>query len=428
MAFDLSRICAGLRAGAETLALHTARQKNAALECVIQAIDSRRAQILDANRTDMAHAKEHGISDVMLNRLRLTDGRLDSVAQGLRTVIAEADPVGEVAAGWRLPNGLSIRQVRVPIGVAAVIYESRPAVTADAFALAYKSGNAVLLRGSSSAAQSNQAFAAAIHEGLERAGSDGVPDAFALADSGDRVEVSAILNARGLIDVAIPRGSASLIKMVAENARVPVIETGSGVCHLYVDSGADTDMAVNIAENGKLQNPSVCNALETLVVHRDVAGEFLPKLEARFGGRAQFRCDEAAFPVMRSACESRGGDASRVVRAAEGDFGFEFLDNIASVKTVSGIEEAIAFINVHGTKHSECIVTKSLEHTARFQRRVDAACVYVNASTRFTDGGEFGFGAEIGISTQKLHARGPMGLSALTTTKYLIDGEGQTRP
>jgi glutamate-5-semialdehyde dehydrogenase len=315
-----------------------------------------------------------------------------------------------------------LREIRVPLGIAAIIYESRPEVTVDAFALAYKSGNAILLRGSAAALESNKALAAAIRSGLEEAGGNGVPQAFALASGGERAEVDAILGARGLIDVALPRGGAAFIKFVAENARVPVIETGSGVCHLFVDESADMEQAARIAENGKLQRPGVCNALETLLVHRKLLNGFLPRLAEIFGGRCEFRADEEAYSVLSGVVP-----ATRVVPATEADFGFEFLDTVLAVKTVSGVDEAVSFINAHNTKHSESIVTRSLENAAFFQKNVDAACVYVNASTRFTDGGEFGFGAELGISTQKLHARGPMGLRALTTTKYLLNGEGQTR-
>jgi glutamate-5-semialdehyde dehydrogenase len=284
------------------------------------------------------------------------------------------------------------------LGVAAIIYESRPAVTLDAFALAYKSGNALLLRGSSAARYSNKAIFDAIIAGLKNVGKDGIVGALHLLenDSKDHSDVDAILNARGLIDVVLPRGGAKLIRTVVENARVPVIETGSGVCHLYVDESADMDMAVNIAENGKLQRPGVCNALECFVVHKAIAPVFLAALEGRFKGRCELRYDEASY-------------------------GVEFLDNIAAVKIVESVDEAITFINEHNTQHSETIVTRCMEAAEKFRRGIDAACVYVNASTRFTDGGEFGFGLELGISTQKLHVRGPMGLEALTTTKYLID-------
>jgi glutamate-5-semialdehyde dehydrogenase len=397
---NISNVCANLRKASSELALLTAFQKNKALENVAVSIEKHAATILEANRRDVVRAEGSGMAKALVDRLALTDARIAGMLAGLRTIADLLDPIGEVVAGWQTPTGLAIRQVRVPIGVAAIIYESRPAVLADAFALAYKSGNALLLRGSSNALESNKALFAAVQAGLKAA--PGLSGAVALLDSGERQEVDAILNARGLIDVVLPRGGAALIKMVAENSRVPVIETGSGVCHLFVDESADLDMALNIVENGKLQRPGVCNALETLVVHQAVAEKLLPALEKRFQGRCELRYDEAAF-------------------------GVEFLDTILAVKTVADIDEAIAFINAHNTKHSESIITRSLESARKFQARIDAACVYVNASTRFTDGGEFGFGAELGISTQKLHVRGPMGLHALTTTKYLIDGEGQIR-
>ena len=407
-----------LRKGAQALALCTAAQKNRALTGVAGALEAGKEAVLAANAADVARSRTAGTAESLVDRLVLTSARYDGMVAALYTVILQSDPVGEEIAGWRLANGVRIRQVRVPLGVAAVIYESRPAVTVDAFALAYKSGNAILLRGSSAALESNKALAAAIVQGL-RDSPDGIESAFALLDSGDRNEVGSILNAAGLIDVALPRGGAGLIRMVTHNAKIPVIETGSGVCHLFVDESADITAAVTIAENAKLQRPGVCNAVETVVVHRAVIEQFLPRLVRQFAGRAELRCDAESYTLLK--------ENDRVVRAAESDFGFEFLDTILAIKTVGSLDEAIDFINTHNTKHSECIVTRSLENAEKFQMRVDAACVYVNASTRFTDGGEFGFGAELGISTQKLHVRGPMGLTALTTTKYVINGEGQVR-
>ncbi|MDR1784876.1 MAG: glutamate-5-semialdehyde dehydrogenase [Spirochaetaceae bacterium] len=415
---NFNQTCAELRKAAETLAQRTGAQKNAALESAAQSLEASAEAILRANRADLRRARDGDMKDALLDRLALNEDRLAGAVRGVRVVIAQKDPVGTVEAGWRLPNGLEVRRVRVPLGVGAIIYESRPAVTVDAFALAYKSGNGILLRGSSAALESNRAIAAAITEGLARC-PEGVPGAVRLLDSGDRSEVDAVLNARGLIDVVLPRGGPELINMVVNNARIPVIETGSGVCHLFVDQSADIAMAVAVAENGKLQRPGVCNALETLVVHRDALSSFLPALEERFAGRAELRCDEESFAVLQG--------RPRVVKAAQGDFGTEFLDTILAVKTVSGIDEAIGFINTHNTKHSDSIITRSVENARSFQQRIDSACVYVNASTRFTDGGEFGFGAELGISTQKLHVRGPMGLEALTTTKYLLEGDGQVR-
>ncbi|GMO53573.1 MAG: glutamate-5-semialdehyde dehydrogenase [Treponemataceae bacterium] len=419
MRHDFLLLCGGLRKAARELSLCSASQKNNALQSVIQSLESQKQTILDANALDVERAKNAAMRTSLVDRLFLDAARLDGIVAGIRAIIRQRDPIGEEIAGWRLPNGLRIRQTRVPIGVAAIIYESRPAVTADAFALAYKSGNAILLRGSSAALESNKAIAHAITEGL-RASPDGIESAAALLDSGERDEVDCILNAVGLIDVALPRGGAELINMVTRNAKIPVIETGSGVCHLFVDDSADIAMALDIAENGKLQRPGVCNALETLIVHRAVLNSFLPALAERFAGRAELRCDEESFAVL-------GAGRPEVVRATESDFGAEFLDTILAVKTAGGIDEAVDFINAYSTKHSDSIVTKSLANAEKFQARVDSACVYVNASTRFTDGGEFGFGAELGISTQKLHARGPMGLTALTTIKYLINGEGHIR-
>ncbi|MDR2658983.1 MAG: glutamate-5-semialdehyde dehydrogenase [Spirochaetaceae bacterium] len=418
--FDINSICARLKKGAAELAMRNSGEKNHALSCVADELDKRRGAIFEANRHDIQRAEAAGMSAPLIDRLQLSGARLDGIIESVEIVMAAQDPVGEIITGRTLPNGLRLCEKRVPLGVAAIIYESRPQVTVDAFALAYKSGNAILLRGSAAALESNKALAGAINAGLEAAGQDGVPDAFALAGDGDRAEVDMILNARGLIDVVLPRGGANLIKFVAENARVPVIETGSGVCHLFVDESANIGKAAAIAENGKLQRPGVCNALETLVVHRKRLEDFLPRLVKIFAGRAEFRADEEAYRILCAA-------GAAPVHAEESDFGFEFLDTIIAIKTVSGIDEAIEFINAHNTKHSESIITENLENARLFQQKIDAACVYVNASTRFTDGGEFGFGAELGISTQKLHARGPMGLKALTTSKYLINGEGQIR-
>jgi glutamate-5-semialdehyde dehydrogenase len=415
---DFTAICAALRQSAGRLALCTAAQKNAALSAAAAALAERKDAVLEANALDVARAREAGMAESLVDRLVLTSERCDGIIDSLAAVIRQRDPIGEEVAGWQLPNGVRIRQVRVPLGVVAVIYESRPAVTVDAFALAYKSGNAILLRGSQAARASNQALAAAITRGLS-AVPDGVEGAFALLDSGERSDVEQILSAAGLIDVVLPRGGAGLITMVKRGAKIPVIETGSGVCHVFVDESARLEAAVDIVENAKLQRPGVCNAVETVVVHRAVLAPFLAALAARFAGRAELRCDAEAFAALAG--------QPRVVRACDTDFGFEFLDAVLAVKTAAGIDDAIDFINTHNTRHSDCIVTQNLANAERFQARVDAACVYVNASTRFTDGGEFGFGAELGISTQKLHARGPMGLTALSSAKFLINGEGQIR-
>jgi glutamate-5-semialdehyde dehydrogenase len=360
------------------------------------------------------------MKEALIDRLSLNDKRIDAVIEGINTIIRQDDPVNKVKAYWTLPNGLFIEQVIVPLGVAAVIYESRPNVTADIFSLAYKAGCSVLLRGSSSALESNRAVVAAIKQGLESGG--GIGDAVGLADSGNRDEVDVILAARDWIDVALPRGGRELIRRVVENARIPVIETGEGNCHIYVDSGAEVPNAVDIIENAKAQKPGACNAVETLLVHRDVAASLMPRLAGRLAGRVEFRCDGPS----RQAIGVPPTDLILKDAAGE-DWETEFLDYILAVKTVDTLEEAIKHINRYGTKHSEAILTNNAASAETFSRQVDAACVYTNASTRFTDGGEFGFGAELGISTQKFHARGPMGLEALTSIKYRITGQGQIR-
>jgi len=427
---NLDDICASLRAASTRLALQSAEEKNRALLAVRDSIDSQRDSILQANARDVERARSGGMSEPLIARLALSGKGIDEILAALSALAEQTDPIGQVVAGWSVPNGLGIRQVRVPLGVAAVIYESRPNVTVDAFALAYKSANAVLLRGSSSALESNRALVAAIKAGL--AASGGEADAVELSepDGASHADVDWILAARGKIDIALPRGGASLIRRVVETARVPVIETGAGVCHLYVDPTADLGMAVRIADNARVQKPAACNSLDCVLVHRDRAAEFFPALaaslsrhEAKTGkpGGVEFRCDARSLAAL-------AGSGANAVAATEEDWGFEFLDYVLACRVVDSLDEAIDFINAHGTRHSETIVTESRAAARSFQARVDAACVYVNASPRFTDGGQFGLGAEIGISTQKLHARGPMGLTALTTTKYLVEGEGQVRP
>lgn len=416
---DIKKITDSLRAASQKLALQNASQKNAALETVAAALDKNRASIIAANKADVDAARAGGISESIIDRLLLDDKRIDGIIASLRLVIGQTDPVGEEVAGWKTPNGMTIRQVRVPLGVVAIIYENRPNVTVDAFSLAYKSGNAILLRGSSSSYKSNVEIVRVIREALASVeGGLGVPEAIELVEvrEHDHSDVDQILNAVGMIDVCLPRGGKKLIENVVRNAKVPVIETGSGVCHLYIDEFADLDMACKIAENAKIQRPSVCNAIECIVVHSKVAADFLPKLEEKFAGRVKLHADERAIKNLKNA-----------IPATEADFGNEYLDYECCIKVVDSIEEAISYINSHNTKHSESIISESRANTRLFQSMIDASCVYVNASTRFTDGGEFGFGAELGISTQKLHARGPMGIKVLTTTKYLIDGEGQVR-
>jgi glutamate-5-semialdehyde dehydrogenase len=364
-------------------------------------------------------ARSGGMKESLIDRLFLDDRRIDGIIEGIQIIIRQDDPVGRVKAGWTLPNGLHIEKVTVPLGVAAIIYESRPNVTADCAALAYKAGCSILLRGSSSALESNRALVRSIKAGLEQGG--GVPDAVALAESGSRDEIDIILKARNWIDAVLPRGGKELIRRVVENARVPVIETGEGNCHIYVEPSADMEQAVQIILNAKLQKPGVCNAVETVLLHKDALG-LMPRLAAALAGKAELRCDA---PSKAAIGKPPAGLALKDATAE--DWETEFLDYILAVKTTDSREEAIAHINRYGTKHSEAILTNDLKAADEFRRNVDAACVYVNASIRFTDGGEFGFGAELGISTQKFHVRGPMGLEALTTIKYLVSGNGQIR-
>jgi len=412
-----------LKEGSQKLALQNATQKNNALKAVAQALDKNRKSIIDANKIDIENAQKKGVPDSIIDRLLLNDKRIDGIIESLNIVIAQTDPIGDEIAGWKTPNGMSIRQVRVPLGIVGIIYENRPNVTVDAFCLAYKSGNSILLRGSSSSYVSNKEIVRVIKDALKNV-EDGVPEAIELVEviEHNHDDVNQILNAVGKIDVVLPRGGKKLIQNVVENARVPVIETGSGVCHLYIDEFANLEMAAKIAENAKIQRPSVCNAIECIVVHKKVLQEFLPLLAKTFNGRVKLHADEQSYPILKNHVAS-----DLLFQTTEDDFGNEYLDYACCIKTVDSIEDAISYINSHNTKHSESIITESRANARLFQSTVDASCVYVNASTRFTDGGEFGFGAELGISTQKLHVRGPMGIKVLTTTKYLIDGEGQTR-
>lgn len=425
----LESLCLSLRKASVRLAVLDTGEKNRALAGVADAIDRNRAKILSANETDVQEALEKGTKKSLVDRLSLSDKRIDDIIGGINVVINQKDPVGECESGWKIENGLRILKTRVPLGVAAIIYESRPNVTVEAFSLAYKSGNSILLRGSSSALNSNKAIVEVIKEGLALGG--GIPESIELAASGSRDEVDWMLKARGLIDVLLPRGSSNLINMVVGNSRVPVIETGAGNCHIYAHKDCDISQAVAIIRNAKLQRPGVCNAMETLLVHRDAAGNLLPELSRVFAleekntgcpGGAKFHCDEYSMEILKNS-----GAAQELVPATTEDWALEYLDYEMAIKTVSSLEEAVEHINRFSTKHSEAILTKDFESASYFQKMVDSACVYVNASTRFTDGGVFGFGAELGISTQKLHARGPMGMEALTTVKYLIDGNGQVR-
>ena len=397
------------------LGVVSAAVKNRALLAMADALFAKTDFIIEANDRDMQAARENGMKESMQDRLRLTPERIEGMAEGLRQVAALPDPVGNVIGGQTLANGLKITKVRVPLGVIGIIYEARPNVTADAIGLCLKSGNAVVLKGGSEAMQSNMAVAGVLTEAAEAAG---IPQgAIQFIDTADRAAVTALIKLNDFVDVVIPRGGAGLIKAVVQNATVPVIETGSGVCHTYVDAAADCAMARKIAFNAKVQRPSVCNAMETLLVHKDVAGKFLPQMLDEY-----FKAGVTVF-----GCQATQEFDERVQPATEEDWATEYGDLRLSVKIVEDIDEALEHIAKYGTKHSECIVTEDYNAARKFQDCVDAAAVYVNASTRFTDGFEFGFGAEIGISTQKLHARGPMALPELTSYKFLINGSGQTR-
>lgn len=400
---------------AKKMTLISTEGKNHALLEMAHTLQQRCAMILDANAIDLEAARQKGVKRSYLDRLMLDEDRIAGMADGLRQAAALPDPVGEGDYQIVRPNGLEIRRVHVPLGVIGMIYEARPNVTADAIGLCLKAGNAVLLRGGSEAINSNKIIAGLMAEAAYKAG---IPEgAIQLIETTNREAVNAMLTLKGYIDVIIPRGGAGLIKTVVENSSVPVIETGTGVCHTFVDADADLTMALKIAVNAKTSRPSVCNAMETLLVHESVAEAFLPMLSEAMAAKN---------------CELRGCSRSRAIlpsmqEAAEEDWQTEYGDLILAVKVVTDINEAIEHINIYNTGHSETIVTNNLSNARLFQRCVDAAAVYVNASTRFSDGCEFGFGAEIGISTQKLHARGPMGLQALTSTKYLVMGDGQIR-
>ena len=391
------------------------REKNMGLEEAARALLDSEEEILTGNREDYERAEAGGMSQGLLDRLKLTPARIQAMADGLLQVAALDDPVGEVLSMKLRPNGLQIGQKRVPLGVIGMIYEARPNVTADAFGLCFKSGNAVILKGGSDALQSNKAIVQALRTGLLRAG---LPEeSLQLIEDASRDTTKELMRLNRYIDVLIPRGGAGLIKTVVENSTIPVIETGTGNCHVYVDETADLKMALDIVFNSKTQRIGVCNACESLLVHRKIAEEFLPMLKKRLDEKnVEIRGDEGACAIVPD-----------FVPATEEDWGKEYLDYILSLKIVDSVDEAISHINTYNTGHSESIVTSDYFNAQKFLNEVDAAAVYVNASTRFTDGDEFGFGAEIGISTQKLHARGPMGLKELTTTKYIIYGDGQIR-
>ena len=371
--------------------------------------------VISANQKDIAAARSSGISEAMIDRLTLTESRIRSMADAVRQVVKLEDPVGKVENGFTRPNGLRISKTKVPLGVVAIIFESRPNVTVDAAVLCLKSGNACILRGGKEAIHSNKALAGIMRQAIAGAGIS--PDAILLVEDTSRESAAQLMRLNGYVDVLIPRGGAGLIKSVVENATVPVIETGAGNCFIFVDDSANFDMAASIIDNAKTSRPSVCNAVENVLVHRAIAPAFLPQMaEALAHAGVEIRGCSETCAILPSAKP-----------ATEEDFYTEYNDYILAVKVVSGIDEAISFIESHSTHHSEAIITESYAHSQQFLSQVDSAAVYVNASTRFTDGGEFGFGAEIGISTQKLHTRGPMGLSELTTTKYIIFGDGQIR-
>lgn len=405
------------------LAQASASLRSKAILAAANAVSESRSAILEANGRDMERGSKAGMPGPLLDRLMLDDARVDGIVAGMREVASQADPIGEVVGGRTLASGIRLTQVRVPLGVVAMVYEARPNVTADAICLALRSGNAVVLRGGSAAHDSCEAVAQACREGIASAG---LPrDCACIIDSSDRAETLELMHANGLVDVLIPRGGHSLIRTCVEQATVPVIQTGEGNCHVYVHSSANLDMAISIIENAKTQRPGVCNAIETVLVDEDVASEFLPRLvRACCTWGVMIHGDEAAL----AACVENGlSERSEYVAATEDDWAREYDSLDLAVHVVPGIDAAIEHINRFGTQHSECIVARDVNAAEAFLARVDAAAVYVNASTRFTDGGMFGLGAEIGISTQKLHARGPMGAFALTTTKCLLRGDGQVR-
>ncbi|WP_329387777.1 glutamate-5-semialdehyde dehydrogenase [Streptomyces sp. NBC_01716] len=410
------------RSAAADLAPLPRSVKDDALLAIADALEVRTQEIIKANGEDIARAREAGTSEAIIDRLTLTPERVRAIAADVRDVAALPDPVGEVVRGSTLPNGIDLRQVRVPLGVVGIIYEARPNVTVDAAALCLKSGNAVLLRGSSSAYASNTALVRVLRDAV---GGAGLPaDAVQLVPGESRDSVRELMRARGLVDVLIPRGGASLIRTVVEESTVPVIETGTGNCHVYVDAETDLDMAVDILINSKAQRPSVCNAAETLLVHQDIAAAFLPRaLDALAAAGVTVHADERVLEYAQTA----GGTEATVVAATAEDWETEYLSYDIAAAVVDSLESAVAHIRLWSSGHTEAIVTTSQAAARRFTQLVDSTTVAVNVSTRFTDGGQFGFGAEIGISTQKLHARGPMGLPELTSTKYIVTGDGHTR-
>ncbi len=409
----VAELGARAKAAARVLATESTAAKDAALLAAADLLVARTSDILEANAVDVARATDEGATATVIDRLRLTEAKIEGMAGGLRQVASLPDPVGEVIGGWVRPNGLRISQVRVPLGVVAIIYENRPNVTSDAFGLCLKSGNAAFLRGSSGALSSNLAIAAVLREAVEKVGLPA--DSMVMVDDASRESAIEFMQLRGVVDCLIPRGGPSLIQAILDNATVPYVIDGDGNCHVYVDASADLDMAVDIVTNAKVQRPSVCNAAESLVVHADIADRLLPRL-AETLQRVELVGDDRARAVLPAMGE-----------ATDDDWATEFLDLRLAVRIVDSIDEAIAHVSRYSSGHSEAIVTSDIRAADRFVAEVDAAAVLVNASTRFVDGEEFGFGAEIGISTQKLHARGPMGLRQLTTAKYVVRGDGQIR-
>ena len=407
---QVTALATAAKAASRSLAGLSTSAKNTVLAAAAAAVEAAQEQILAANASDIARAEADGTEAALIDRLRLTPDRVRGIADGLRQVAGLPDPIGEVTAGKTLPNGLSLRQVRVPLGVVGIVYEARPNVTADAFGIGFKSGNAVLLRGSGSAADSNAAIVAVLRDVL--AAHDLNPDAVSLLPAHDRASVTALIQARGLVDVVIPRGGAGLINAVVANATVPTIETGTGNCHVYVHSAADLDMAETVVVNAKARRPSVCNAAETVLIDEAIVDVALPRLT----------------DALKAAGVTIHGDEPGMEPADEKDWSEEYLSLDIAVRRVAGLDEAVEHISRYGTGHTEAIITSDLAAANEFTNRVDAAAVVVNASTAFTDGEQFGFGAEIGISTQKLHARGPMGLPELTSTKWIVWGDGHTRP
>lgn len=411
---EVEALARSAKEASRSLALASETRKNALLTCLAELLRESGGAIIEANRTDLDAAEENGVPKAMLDRLMLDEKRIGAIADSLLSVAALDDPIGKGDV-WSRPSGITLRRVRVPLGVVGIIYEARPNVTVDSAALCLKTGNAVVLRGGKEAINTNKALVSVIKKALVQNGLD--EHSVELITSTSRESAGTLMSMRGLVDVLIPRGGKGLIKACVESSKVPVIETGAGNCHLYVDASADLDKALKVAVNAKCSRPSVCNAIETVLVHADAAERFLPMLKNAF--------DE--YKVEIRGCQRSAAILGDIKRATDEDFDTEFDDYIVALAVVDSLEEAIAHINRYSTGHSEAIITEDMKSAERFQSEIDSVAVYVNASTRFTDGGEFGFGAEIGISTQKLHVRGPMGLMALTTEKYLISGDGSVR-